>query len=240
MTTMVAKKQKKATAELFTCGYCGKEYKRESSLINHKCEKKKRALLRDTREAKVALDFWLRFRTFARMPYKKSLQPYEAFSASKEFTAFVEFAKYVIEAQPLELENFVNELLRESVPMRDWSTLKVKTAWTHKVLRREHPDVAIERSIQTISKWAQDNNTDWRNFFKEVSPQRAILFIETGRISPWFVYAASTRHLLLDRFADEEFMHIYEYIDPHIWNTKKLKYKDDFARIEAVFAENGL
>lgn len=237
---MVASKQKPKTTQTFKCGYCGKEYKRESSLIRHNCEKKKRALLRDTREAKVALDMWLRFRKFARIPYKKTLQPYDAFSESKEFSAFVDFAKYVIEVQPLKPDEFVDDLLKQAVPLRDWKTHKVRIAWTHKCLRTEHPDTAIERSIATITKWAQDTNEDWRQFFTKVSTQRALLMIETGRISPWFIYAASTKASLLDRFSDDEFMHLYEYINPQIWNAKKLKYKEDFARIENVFMENGL
>lgn len=236
---MVAKKTKPKT-ESFACGYCGKEYVREASLIKHNCVQKQRALLRDTREAKVALDMWLRFRKFARLPYKKTLQPYDAFSASKEFTPFVDFAKYIIDVQPLDADGFVDELLREAVPMRDWATQKLKTAWTHKVLRREHPDLAIQRSVERISQWATDTGNDWRDFFKEVSVHRAILLIETGRISPWFIYAASTRQALLDRFSDEEFMHIYEYIDPKIWNPKKLKYKEDFERYQTAFEEYGI
>lgn len=236
---MVANKTK-AIIQIFECGYCGKEYKREASLIKHTCEKKKRAILRDTREAKVALDFWLRFRTFARMPYKKTLQPYDAFSASKEFSAFISFAEYVIEVQPLEPDKFVDELLREATPMRDWTTNKVLNAWTHKVLRREHPDPAVARSIERVALWASEQESDWRDFFKDVSVHRAILLIETGRISPWFIWGASTRQALFDRFSDEEFMHIYPYIDPKIWNPKKLKYKEDFERIQNVFEENGL
>lgn len=238
--TMAVKQNKAEIAQTFTCGYCGKEYQRESSLIKHTCEKKKRALLRDTRDAKVALDIWLRFRKFARMPYKKTLTPYDAFSASTEFNAFITFAKYLIEIQPLEPEAFVDELLRDAVPMRDWSTQKVRTAWTHKVLRREHPEPAVSRSIERVSLWATETGNDWRDFFKEVSVHRAILLIETGRISPWFIWSASTRQELFDRFSDEEFMHIYEYIDPKIWNPKKIKFKEDFERIQEILQESGL
>lgn len=236
---MAATKPKQNT-EVFACGYCGKEYKREASLIKHKCEKKKRALLRGTKDATVALDIWLRFRKIAKLPYKKSLQPYDAFSESKEFTGFYEFAQYLIKAQMLQPEEFTNELLRDSIPIRDWTSFKLRKAWTQKILRRESPDAAIERSVLTITEWADQNETDWRNFFKEVSPQRAILLIETGKISPWFIYSASTRNELLSRFSDEEFMHIFEYIDPHVWNAKKLKFKEEAQRYEAVFLENGI
>lgn len=237
MKTMVANKKE---ATVYPCGYCGKEYKRESTLINHKCEQKKRALMRDTKEAKLALDIWLRFRTLARMPPKKSMQPYEAFSESREFKAFVEFASHVLELRIIEADKFIDYVLRLSIPIRDWTSHKTCNGWVQHTLKNEPIDHAISRSMESIVKWSEDTGHDWTDFFKLVSPQRAVLLIETGRISPWFIYASSTRGEMLDRFADEEFVHIYDYINPHIWNTKKLKHKEHFSHVEETFLKYGL
>ncbi len=231
---MAAKKQK------FKCGYCGKEFAREATVVSHKCDQRDKQLMRNTREGMVALDVWLKFRKFAKMPHKKSMQPYDAFAESREFKAFVEFAKYIIDKQPVECDKFIEHLLRDAIPLRDWTTEKVYNNWVHKILRTEPVDKAVQRSIESVQKWSEDTEIGWTKFFAEVSPQRAILMIETGRISPWFIYAASTKGDLLDRFSDEEFMHIYQYIDPTVWNAKKIKFKEDFEHMEATFKAFGI
>lgn len=231
---MVAKKQK------FKCGYCNREFAREATVVSHKCAARDKALMRNTKEGMLALDVWLRFRKFAKMPHKKTLQPYDAFAQSREFTAFVDFAKYIIEKQPVESDKFIDHLLRDAIPLRDWTTQKVHDAWVQKTLRSEPIDNAIKRSIENVQKWADNTGNEWTDFFAEVSPARAILLIETGKISPWFIYAASTRGNLLDRFSDEEFLHIFQYIDPHVWNAKKIRLKDDFAYMEEVFKAYGI
>lgn len=237
---MVAKKQKKATQQEYKCGYCGKVYKRESSLVKHMCKQKQRVLLRDTKEAKVALDIWLRFRKFARLPYKKNLQPYEAFAQSGEFQGFVDFGKYLIETQIIEHDKFIDKLLMDSVPIKQWTSHAVRKAWIKSVIFREHPDTAIARSIHAIQEWADNTGNEWQDFFKDVSTQRALLWIETGKISPWFIHAASTREELIGRFNDDEIQHIFEFLDPGVWGPKKVKYKVDYDAICGVFEANGI
>ena len=241
MTVMVDKrKPRKKSTEVFCCGYCGKEYKRESSLAAHKCIEKDKHLSRETREGKVAVELWLRFRKFYRIPIKKVATPYDAIILSKEFNSFMEFAKYIIETQILKTDDFVDYLFRESIPQKDWCAQKTRKQWILKVLKDEHPTTGLTRSIHAIEEWSKDTGNEWNTFFEVVSAPRFMMLLESGKISPWLVHAASTRQLLLDRLSDEEFNYIFEYIDPSIWNVKKLRYKEDYEHIQNVLKDNGL
>lgn len=231
MTIMVEKRNPKTVKpEVFCCGFCKREFKREKTLSSHKCAQKEKFLARDTKEGKVALDIWVRFRKFYRIPIKKADSLYDAFAESKEFQSFYDFAKYIIEAQIIKTDEFIDYLFRNGIPQKQWDTQTLKKQWILHITRDEHPDTAITRSIHTLEEWALNTGNNMNDFFSLVSPQRFMMLVDSGKLSAWFIHAASTRQALLDRLTDEEFGYIYDYIDPAIWNVKKLRYKEQYDR----------
>ncbi|AUS02593.1 hypothetical protein NVP2275O_012 [Vibrio phage 2.275.O._10N.286.54.E11] len=224
-------------SEGFQCGFCNKVYKRESTLISHKCKAKTRLLAKDTRQGRIALEIWITFRDYNRIKYKKGKTKWECFMGSSEYNSFMDFAAYLIDTNIIKQDEFIEELIKQSVPIKKWSTHATRQNWIQTVVRREHPDTGIERSLNTIQDWAEDYETEWTNFFKEVSVGKALLWIETGKISPWILHTAGTFNALLNRMNDQDLVHIYAFIDPSVWNVKTLKYKRDVSRIKEVFKE---
>ena len=221
----------------FQCGFCKKSYKRESTLASHKCKIKTRLLAKDTRQGRIALEIWLKFREYNRFGVKKNIPKWEAFIDSKEYNNFMDFSAYLIKEKIIKQEEFIDELIKQSIPIKKWTTHETRKLWIQTSLRREHPDKAIERSILTIQDWADENNIEWTKFFSEVSVGRALLWIETGKISPWLLHTTYTFKNLMSRINDQDLMHIYDIIDLRVWNAKIVKYKKDVERIKSVFKE---
>lgn len=221
----------------FQCGFCKKVFKRESTLSSHKCKIKIRLLAKDTRQGRIALEIWTRFRTYNRIAFKKNKSKWECFMESREYQSFMDFAQFIIDNKPLKQEEFIDELIKQSVPIKKWKSIETQKNWIQTVLRREHPDRAIERSLLTIQDWADEYQEEWNEFFDKVTVGKALLWIETGKISPWVLHTASSFKFLMTRLTDQDLMHIYEFIDPKIWNAKILKYKGDVQRIKDVFKE---
>lgn len=221
----------------FQCGFCKKVFKRESTLTSHKCKLKERLLAQGTRQGRIALEIWTKFREYNRLGFKKNLSRWECFMDSREYTSFMDFADYMIDAQPIKQEDFVDELIKQSVPIKNWTTHETRKNWIQTVVRREHPDRGIERSLATIQDWADEHDREWNTFFTEVTVGRAILWIETGKISPWVLHTSSSFKNLMNRMTDQDLVHIYEFIDPKVWSAKIIKYKRDVDHIKAVFKE---
>ena len=61
----MAKRKSKPKPAPITCKYCKKVFKRESTILTHACEQKRRHLARNDLGVRVALDTYLRFNKFS-------------------------------------------------------------------------------------------------------------------------------------------------------------------------------
>ena len=58
-------------SETFQCQFCNKKFKKEITILSHKCEKRDRYNNRETRTMKVAIDIWKRFMEFNKLQISK-------------------------------------------------------------------------------------------------------------------------------------------------------------------------
>lgn len=229
-------------APTYKCGFCNKEYKREDTILTHKCEKRERYNQRDSREMREAFRLYMEFMTKHRLSIGKKEEPLMHFIKSKYFNEFYKFAEYILENDILEKEKFVNEILTSGKPVYEWMTHKTLEEWIIKCLREEHPRRAIERSIPALVEWAEITESDWTNFFQEVSPVRAIQWLECGKISPWLIFISrpESGNALLSRLSPSELDYVVRFIDPTFYQRKQLKYSRDCDEIRTMLNEAGL
>ena len=85
-------------------------------------------------------------------------------------------------------------------------------------------------------------NNDWISFFENVSTERAILWFETGKLSPWLIYTASPEsgNKLLNRFSDSELDYLVKFIDPTYFKILQIRYNDEVLDIRNLLVEAGL
>jgi hypothetical protein len=224
---------------MFECKYCGKSFVRETTLASHMCEKKRRMLGEHERPNQIALQIWLKFYKFT-TPNAKKAKTYEDFIASQYYTAFVKFARHVIDLNPHDMEGFVDFVFRFGVRLDDWHKAYVYEAWIRENNKKETVDRAAERNILLMQSWAESTGEDWRKFFDLVNTNQAVHWIKTGRISPWVLYATRGGERLVDRLNHEQIDIVAEYIEPKYWQFKVAKQKDDAKWIEKMFSDAGI
>lgn len=243
MVEMVQSKQKvqsKASSPVstgFDCEFCKKSFTRESSLINHMCERKRRWLWRDERYIRIG---FMAFQKFYQLSLKsKKLKTYEEFMESKYFTAFTKFGRHIENIVAIDPNGFTEFLIKGNVKLDDWVNEIWYESWTRELAKKEDPMKAVERNILLMEQWGREYDENWVDFFRKVPPSQATLWIRKGRISPWLLYSGVGQPLF-DRMSDEQLGLVKEWINPMFWLSKIRDNQEEVEQIRQILTEAGV
>lgn len=227
-----------ATAQKYACGFCKKSFTNERTLSAHMCPKKRRNLEKDNVASRMGLQLFQRFMEL-NTPTKKP-KTFEDFIDSKYYTTFIKFARHLMDLRPVDQGRFIDFVFQNGIKDRDWCKDKVYEAYIVDLLSKEPASRGLERSIQTMSEWSEQNGVEYNEFFAYVPPAEATHMIRMGKISPWVLYLAETSDALWDRLSSEQAEIIAGIIDPNIWRVKFELKKDDCTFAREVLAEAGI
>lgn len=221
----------------FPCEFCKKEFTRESSFLNHMCEKKRRWMWRDERYIRIGFTaFQLFYKLSIRSKKEKS---YEEFMESHYFTAFTKFGRYIEHINAIEAQGFVEMLIKNNIKLDEWTSEHWYESWTRELARKESPTKAIERNILLMEQWGRETGQNWVDFFRMVPAPQAIDWIRKGRISPWLLYSG-VGHALFDRLSDEQLTLVKEWINPMVWLPKLQNNKAEVDDIRMILEAAGV
>jgi hypothetical protein len=99
---------------------------------------------------------------------------------------------------------------------------------------------ALERSVLYLAQWAEDNDSDWQDYFKIVSAPRAVHDIRAAKISPWLLYLSDTGDQLLTRFSSEQVKMINDIIDAKFWMKVFAKNQEEVEEVQAACEAAGI
>ena len=230
-TVSVISKSKKSLVDSFICKYCGKSFKKESTLAVHLCEQKRRARMSKEQHVKLGFFIYLNFYQFT-MPQQKTQKNYTDFAQSRYFMDFIKFGRHVLDLQltsDLQKE-FINYVVTESIKLKDWTKGETFDKFLKKYLSYESAFRAVERAILTAEEWELKENEHWTTFFDKVSTFNAVHFICTGRISPWVILGTNSGNRLLRRLNEEQLALVEKFIDISFWE-RKVKEPDEGLKI---------
>lgn len=222
----------------YPCEYCKASFSRESTFIAHSCEQKNRILNRDERHVRIGHQAFMEFHKPMSWIKQKSLT-YEKFAKSRHYVAFIKFGKYVASVNPPKINNFIEWLVKQNVPFKEWATDRWYYNWIHELTRRETPEEAVERNILLMEQWALDTGENWIDFFRKVPTPQATDWIQRGRISPWLLYS-DVGSQLLDRMTDEQLKLIKDWINPFEWNDRIKQHLTSFQSINELLISAGV
>ena len=197
------------------CKWCGKEFQIERTLSAHMCVKKRRWADRDMSHIRLghrAFQMFYELNTSAKEP--KSM---EDFIMSQYYEAFVKYGRACQVNEWLQPERYTEWLIKNGVKLKQWTSDRQYDKFIKDYVRKEPGLKALERTIVYLSKWSDENDKAWQNYFTDVSPSRAVHDIRAAKVSPWVIYLSGTGNKLLERFNDEQVAMIDEMIDPPFW-----------------------
>lgn len=220
------------------CEICGSGYVGLKEFQQHTCVQ--RLMIKDTREFPIAMGIWKKACEKYRIRISTKRPVIDSFVLSHEFNVYIEFAKFLTTALIIDHDSYIDYVLSNSVPCRDWCTNKTIQEWTISYLGKEPPTDGVTRSINALQQWQSETGNEWHTVFNNMSVDRFIMWLQSGKLSPWLIYATNRASTLLSRMSESEIQAILPYINPELWNGKKMRYQDEVKKLQKVLSEVGL
>tara|TARA_R110000796_G_scaffold60163_1_gene138819 strand:+ start:410 stop:1141 length:732 start_codon:yes stop_codon:yes gene_type:complete len=213
----------------YVCQFCSKAYRKESTLTAHLCESKRRAQQEKEPGVQIGLQAYLRFYDMTQGSSK--FKTYDDFSTSPYYNAFVKFGRHCQSIRAINIRGFIDFVIKENKKLDWWTKDEIYQTFLAGNLRKESVQDALERSLNTMIAWADENDTVFNYYFSHANTNRIVHDITTGRISSWVIFNSTTGIEMLDKLNGEQIEMVFPYIDPDFW---KRKFADYFADTEWV------
>lgn len=221
-----------------TCKWCEKEFRNERTLSAHMCPKKRRWADREMTHVRLGYRVFQMFYELNTVASKSKSM--EDFIRSQYYEGFVKFGRSCVRNEYLEPEKFAEWLIKNGKKLADWSKDALYDEFLLEYVKKETGLRALERSILYLAEWAEDNSTDWQEYFKIVSTARAVHDIRSAKISPWLIYLSETGRDLLIRFSDEQIKMINHIIDAKFWTKVFVKNPEEVEEVQAACVAAGI
>lgn len=202
----------------FTCEYCNKSFKRESSIAKHMCKNKQRYLQRDQQHVKLGLKFfndWYRIAMGSKKP-----KTYEEFMKSQYYGAFVRLGLYVLETRVLSPEKYLVWLITNKIKIDNWSKDSVYNKYLADQSKKETAERGLERFVLHAESWSEKTGHHWSAYWTEVGTNRMVYDIKMGKISPWVLLAYPPAKKRLEQLPVEMLSEVADTIDLDYWTRK--------------------
>jgi hypothetical protein len=166
------------------CQYCEKSFKSERTLSVHMCVKKKRMLDLGT------IGSMLGFRVFQRFydlnSKAKTQKSTDEFIHSKYYLAFVKFGRHLADLNAIDTNALVDYVISNSYGIDDWCKDNIYVNFLKRHIEEEHYERAIERTLNEMQAWCDNNNSTLTQCFRDMNTFEATMLIKSGRFSPRF------------------------------------------------------
>lgn len=219
------------------CQYCQREFSKESTLLVHLCEQKRR--YREQNETGVQLGFqaYLRFYTLTQGSAK--LKTFDDFAASSYYRAFVKFGRYCQDIKAINFLQFVNWLLQHNKKLDHWCRDSMYEEYLFEYLRVENPNDALSRAIEQSIAWEEDTDYPSRDYLRHGNTNVLCYAIKTGKISPWVIYNSESGLEFLERLNQEQLAIVWTIIEPDFWQKKFRDYPADTEYLKEMLSMAG-
>jgi len=229
---------KTAVTNTYTCKYCKKSFKRESTLTAHACEKKRRYQQKDEKGVRIGFQAYLRFYEYTQN-HSKLKSDYD-FINSPYYTAFVKFGRYCIDINAVNIPRFIDYVITNNKKLDYWTKDSLYEEYLNDMLLTEDPTYALQRAIEYSIDWAKNNSADSKDLLRYGNTNVICHAITTGKISSWVLYNCDSGTDFLNRLSSEQTEMIWTFIDPDIWQQKIANNKNDVIYIQSMLEKAGM
>lgn len=222
----------------FNCVHCGKSFMKEKTLVAHMCEQKRRVLQKD--EKRVQTGFFAYNRFYQLTQAAKKQKPYSDFCKSAYYNAFVKFGSFINNVNPLYPERFIDYVIKSGVKLDHWCRDELYDKYLTELVKIEPVESAVQRSLQYMMEWGEEQNANFAHYFNYVSVNRAVHNIRDGKISPWMVMNSVSGVELLKKFSNEQLELVNQTLDIPFWVKKIRDNPADVALVKEICKETGI
>ncbi len=202
----------------FSCEFCNRSFQRETTMIKHLCENKRRWQDKDQPGNRIGFQSWLNF--YTKNTGTKKKKTYTDFTKSAYYIAFVKFGHYCVDLKCINVTRYADWLLKNQIKIDSWCSDKNYTSFLIEYLRTEDHMDAIARSIETTIELSKDAGIATKDCLRYANKNRIAYAITTGKISPWMLYQSESGVKFLEELDESQQKMIIDYINPEQWAIK--------------------
>lgn len=230
-------KETEETNKKHRCEFCNAEFVRESTLMTHMCESKRRWMNKDLQGNRIGFQAWLQF--YKKNSASKKKKTYEEFIKSAYYTAFVKFGNHCVDINALNVSRYSDWLVKNQIRIDSWCTDNNYTKYLLEYLRTEDPLDAIARSIETTIDMAEREKIQSKDYLRYGNSNRICHAITTGKISPWMLYQSDSGIKFMDNLDTTQVKMIIDYIDPEKWALKFHREQESVSTVKELLNKAG-
>ena len=216
--TLKNTKKNSETKSEFSCEFCNRSFQRETTMIKHLCENKRRWQDKDQPGNRIGFQSWLNF--YTKNTGTKKKKTYTDFTKSAYYIAFVKFGHYCVDLKCINVTRYADWLLKNQIKIDSWCSDKNYTSFLIEYLRTEDHMDAIARSIETTIDLSKDAGIATKDCLRYANKNRIAYAITTGKISPWMLYQSESGVKFLEDLDESQQKMIIDYINPEQWAIK--------------------
>lgn len=223
----------------YTCSYCHLTLKTESGYRRHSCKKKKIADELGTDVVRTAYKLWSFWFLYNKFSKKRERTAHE-FRSSPYFSYFCTLAESIKGVWMFDKNDYVIWLCQKRVPARDWGDKTLIERYKREIQVRGK---GLERAALTLEAamlWCIERDLPLTKFFSEFPTNDFLLWLESGKMSPWFLLTAPGRDVLIERLTDAQIRKMLEYVNMDYWEERLARQADEVSEINQIYAEVGL
>ena len=221
----------------YHCDFCGRSFIKESTMMAHMCEQKRRHDQRRERHVQLGLQAFMFF--FKETSPNQRERTYTDFRQSNYYNAFCKFGKFMIDYNVINPRRYMEYIIRSKFKLDKWCTESYYTDWLPGYLKTEHWQDAIERSLKTMGDWADKEGVQINSYFIGASTNKIVQDIINARVSPWIIYNCETGRNMLSKLNQEQVQLVYQHIDPDYWRQYFIKMNRDSKSVKDTLKEVG-
>lgn len=211
---------------------------KEKTLVAHMCEQKRRALQETEKRVQAGFMAFNRFWTLAQG--NKKTKTYAEFCDTAYYNAFVKFGSFLNNVNPLYPEKFVDYVIKSGVKLDHWCRDELYEKYLYEMIKTEPVESAVQRSLQTMMEWGDEQSADFAHYFSYASLNRAVHDILNGRISPWIILNSVSGYAMVNNMNDEQLNMIGPAFDVQYWARRFKEVPADVALVKEICAEVGI
>lgn len=230
-------KKTSVTNSGFACDFCGRSFKKETTLFSHICETKRRYQDKDLPSNRIGFQTWSEF--YKRNTASKKARTYLDFAKSAYYIAFVKFGKYCADVKCISVNRYVDFLLDNKIKIDSWASDTSYDNFLKFHLRHEDPLDALARSIETTIDFAEKDSILAKDYLRYGNKNRICSLIMNGKISPWMLYQSESGVELISNLDEHQLKMIMDYINPEQWAILFKRNPEKVKEVKNLLAEAG-
>jgi hypothetical protein len=230
-------KKNSETKSEFSCEFCNRSFQRETTMIKHLCENKRRWQDKDQPGNRIGFQSWLNF--YTKNTGTKKKKTYTDFTKSAYYIAFVKFGHYCVDLKCINVTRYADWLLKNQIKIDSWCSDKNYTSFLIEYLRTEDHMDAIARSIETTIDMSKEAGIATKDCLRYANKNRIAYAITTGKISPWMLYQSESGVKFLEELDESQQKMIIDYINPEQWAIKFRRNNEMVTQVKELLNQAG-